>query len=634
MAHIQIADISPRVSYTVSTATTVFAVPFAFFEASNLVVTVGASTLVLGSDYSVSGTAVDGGFSSGTVTLDTAVTSAVVVIERILPIARTTDFPNSGPLSIPALNTEHDKFVAIMQQLAEGQLTFASDVQAARTLFSTLINADTTVTLFDTLAAFTLANVGAAVTHIRTAGCYTVGDGGASLWKVIATPSPVKLYHRVSANGVYIEYAPEGKLNPRAIGAKGDNTQDEAGYFDDLIAFAAGRNIYAPGGRAGYRFDRPLTPYAGAVNIEGDGNGQATSPGTIYNSIATAFLINFTNGYLFSIDHSSPMTFKGILFRGPAANMTSGGALYFTCSGGGLGCSPIILGCAFALVYRGITINKVSDARIAERNIFNQWVHAAIHLTTGGGFEGGGGVITDNIFIGYISGIYGVYTECGYVKICNNRIVGCSAAFALISTDTSSGAFEVFQNQIEEQTTYGVLVTRAGTGLASMPQIKNNQFSNVNQTGLLAHIAIVDSIGGDWMDTIAITGNIMRSFLGNSSAYIQVASGTDVTCDMNQIHHFGAGTAVGISVKGTALKVPAFVRNNSFYGLAAGTRYDVSTAVVVIDLLGITFAAASAMACADGSMILVTDGTANANPLTGGGTGAIAKRIGGIWRSD
>jgi len=38
------------------------------------------------------------------------------VIDRILPVERTTDFPNSGPLNIRALNTQLDRFVAFLQQ--------------------------------------------------------------------------------------------------------------------------------------------------------------------------------------------------------------------------------------------------------------------------------------------------------------------------------------------------------------------------------------------------------------------------------------------------------------------------------------------------------------------------------------
>lgn len=469
--------------------------------------------------------------------------------------------------------------------------------------------------------------------YIDLKGYYAAGDGGGETYKKVGSePSHGGKFQ--IAEGSWYEIAPAGEINVKSFGAKGDNTQNEKTYFDAAIAFAAGRTIYAPAGGAGYRFDAVLAPYAGVVNIRGDGHGQTTSPGTIYNTLGTTFLLNFTSGSLFAIDHAAPVTFRNILFRGINLPMVAGGPLYFTASGGGLGCSPIIENCAFALVYRPIHIHKPSDPFIGGRCIFNQWIDSAIFLDADGVFESGGGEISTNDFIGYISGTYGIKAECGYPKISNNRIVGLPVAFALISTGGSAGGFEAFDNQIEEQTTHSIEVVRTGVAdFASMLQIRGNEFSNIVNTGLTSHIQVFDSAGADWIDTIIINDNIFRSTLGNSSAYIIIASGTDITCDGNKIHHFGPGTAVGISCKGAAVKVPAMVRNNTFHGLV-GTRYDTSTAVTIFDLQGMTYAVANAIVCADGSMFYVTDGAPHANPLTAASTGAIAKKLNGILRSD
>lgn len=127
MAHIVI-DASPfPISYTVgASARTNFTVPGPFFAHSDLVVTSGVTTLILNTDYTVTGTAVDGGFQDGTVVLAVAVTNTTVTIDRLVPVTRTTDFPNSGPLDMRAVNTQFDKIVAMVQQQGAGSATAAA----------------------------------------------------------------------------------------------------------------------------------------------------------------------------------------------------------------------------------------------------------------------------------------------------------------------------------------------------------------------------------------------------------------------------------------------------------------------------------------------------------------------------
>lgn len=119
MPHVIVDTTSPRADYTVgATAQSVFTVPFAFFNTSDLLVYVGGVLKTLTTDYTVTGTAVDGGFQGGSVTLNTAVTNTTVSVIRNTPIERTTDFPYPSPtLNIQALDTQLDEFTAWMQQL-------------------------------------------------------------------------------------------------------------------------------------------------------------------------------------------------------------------------------------------------------------------------------------------------------------------------------------------------------------------------------------------------------------------------------------------------------------------------------------------------------------------------------------
>ena len=119
MAHVTVADVATRVAYTVGgTPQSAFTIPFAYFDPTDIVVYVGGVLKTYSTDFSVSGVSVDGGYSGGTVTLNSAVSNTTVVVQRDTPTARTEDFPYpSSTLNIKALNTALDKIAAWAQQL-------------------------------------------------------------------------------------------------------------------------------------------------------------------------------------------------------------------------------------------------------------------------------------------------------------------------------------------------------------------------------------------------------------------------------------------------------------------------------------------------------------------------------------
>ena len=129
MATIEIADNDARVQYTqaVTANTTQLTIDFPFFDLDdiNVIVTTAAgidTTLSRGTGtgtFAVTGTAVDDGFSGGYITLGDNYSAGTdtFTIFRDIPVARTTDFPTSGPFNISSLNTELDKIIAIEQEL-------------------------------------------------------------------------------------------------------------------------------------------------------------------------------------------------------------------------------------------------------------------------------------------------------------------------------------------------------------------------------------------------------------------------------------------------------------------------------------------------------------------------------------
>ncbi len=126
MPHITINDQTPRTVFAVGGAPTTgpFNFPFEFFAVSDLKVYIGGvlasynAAPTLATEYSVTGTAVDGGFEGGFVTIGGNISNTTVVVLRDVPVARTEDFPYpSSTLDIKGLNTALDRAAAIQQQL-------------------------------------------------------------------------------------------------------------------------------------------------------------------------------------------------------------------------------------------------------------------------------------------------------------------------------------------------------------------------------------------------------------------------------------------------------------------------------------------------------------------------------------
>lgn len=118
---IDISDNDPRISYTANAngAQTAFAVPFEFFDNSDLKVYVAGVLKSEGTgsaNYGVSG----GAGSTGTVTFVSGVTaSATVVITRSITVERVTDFTAGADINRAALNTQLDTLTAIAADLKD-----------------------------------------------------------------------------------------------------------------------------------------------------------------------------------------------------------------------------------------------------------------------------------------------------------------------------------------------------------------------------------------------------------------------------------------------------------------------------------------------------------------------------------
>ena len=121
MAEITIADASPRVLYTVGSTPTTgpWSIPWPYYATSDILVYFDDVLQTITTHYTISGTAVDDGFSGGAVTAVSSQNDIVVTLKRDIPVERTTDFPPSGVFNIATLNKDLDRLYAVGQQLEE-----------------------------------------------------------------------------------------------------------------------------------------------------------------------------------------------------------------------------------------------------------------------------------------------------------------------------------------------------------------------------------------------------------------------------------------------------------------------------------------------------------------------------------
>jgi len=119
MTQITIAANDAVDQYAVGSAPTTgpFTISYPYFNENDIKVYVDGVLKTITTHYTISGTAVDDGFSGGTVTFVSNISNVTLTLNRDVPIARESDFPTSGIFNIGTLNTTLDKAYAILQQI-------------------------------------------------------------------------------------------------------------------------------------------------------------------------------------------------------------------------------------------------------------------------------------------------------------------------------------------------------------------------------------------------------------------------------------------------------------------------------------------------------------------------------------
>jgi|GEM_PF-2904803 len=177
MAHITVPDESTVTTFAVTTAQSVFSVPWTCFDKTDIQVLVNGVLLAQTGFTFVGNPGAEGGFDGATITLNTAVSNTTVTIYRDIIVQRTDDF-GAGPVSSRDRNTALDRLTAMIQdtkRLASGVTPTETNfpIQAsdfgARPSASGLVNRNSIQAAIDYCAS-----LGGGVVNIDIPGYYNI----------------------------------------------------------------------------------------------------------------------------------------------------------------------------------------------------------------------------------------------------------------------------------------------------------------------------------------------------------------------------------------------------------------------------------------------------------------------------
>jgi parallel beta helix pectate lyase-like protein len=544
MATLLVDDTTPRIAYTATAGQTAFTVPYTFFANADLQVTVNGTTKALNTDYSVTGAQVTGGgtltFASGLAVND------AVVIERVLTIERITNFPNSGPFSIPDLNLEFDREVAMMQQIAlAGADAQAADAQAIADAVALLQSASggaTATNFFTTRGAAALATISALTSYLRTAGYAAAGDRGGAIYmrNTVTTFGGFQ-----SADGAWWKLA-EPEFSALMFGAKGDLVTDDTSALQAWLNACTAYNrpgYLPPSPTFGYLISSQLT-VTGAVNLVIRGDGSYVGS-TIFQSSTTA------NGLVVSITGRLYLDNFGI------RNLTTpsaGSMVYVVGSTGGF-----LRRLSIQFCYNGVTGIDWLGLTVTECDIAP--INLGMALQSPGDSE-----IHNNRFSPAAATASGITVSGnpGGTRILSNKInSGTPYAYGIgVVASITDGDFFIIGNSIEAVQGTGISVAHVGSAQFGNLIIEGNQLVVAGRA-----IDLPDTTSG-WITRVQITGNNLYSTLG-----VRVNAATGLIISDNIIDGGGGITLGANCITGT-------IHDNT---LMAGTIASSSTTVRVHD---------------------------------------------------
>ncbi|MBV9078247.1 MAG: hypothetical protein JO048_12275 [Methylobacteriaceae bacterium] len=399
-----------------------------------------------------------------------------------------------------------------------------------------------------------------------------------------------------------------------------------------------------------YRCGSPLPVLGEApLSIYGVGSNGA-GPATYDYKHSVLFVPSFAEGDLFAVSTPFPCWFENFRIEPePQYRPGVGAGIHVRGTPAATNANTVFRN--VAVVAKDIGIRQVqATGHLLEHCYFEGWRSAGILNETSSQHEGNPGWYTHNRFFGNAGNPAAIadrgpclLTETGYARISENLIVGGRVGIHVAIKNRPGGAPLISGNWIEDQWEYGILVESLDGQPCSMLAIEANELSVIEaRPSFTASICLRERTDGRWLKQFAIRANTIRNNLSNSNGkFIWVQAGLGGKIHDNSLNNLSAGPRMGVQLTGSAtndaLAPPIEATGNQFlsesgrgftylYSVADGiARIEHKQGVTVADLT------AKITSPADGSEVYVLDGKARSTPISGGGTGTLARRVDGAW---
>ena len=321
--------------------------------------------------------------------------------------------------------------------------------------------------------------------------------------------------------------------NAKAYGAKGDGVTDDTTKIQAAInaaQTAGGGKVFLPPGT--YKTTSKIIISTTCI-IEGSGRG------------FTIILYQGGDGDAFEID-ANYCEINNIMIKRTGSPL----------SGAGIKVTNASLLCTFDNItvtgfFYGMDFTSAASWNLSDSYLFNNLQYEVYIRNTSAG-DSGDQVIQGCTFDSSINGAAAIRHESGGgVKIYGNKILRHQIGYDLQVGDAVATSIALITgNSIEMQTVRHIRLGRLGTtGTYSMIDISSNQHSYV--TSITEGYLINSGV-----DTINIVGNITGGYA--SAPYVNIAGGSDINVDGNQISNWQTGVKIAATINGVNVGTNAF----------------------------------------------------------------------------
>ncbi len=234
--------------------------------------------------------------------------------------------------------------------------------------------------------------------------------------------------------------------------------------------------------------------------------------------------------------------------------------------------------------------------------------------------DAGDQFIHDSTFSGNATGTAIVQTSAGGLKVVGNKIINYANGYLLsLSSGVSTSDLFFSANSMEAFTSSGISLNKASGTVFGTVVITGNEINGC------ASCFNTDTNAG-WLSNVIISSNHLSPNASGTCMDIGTGSGVQVIGNNCQ-----GGGANGIGIITRANLINGLVSNNIFNSNIVTNYTNTSTTTVIIDNVGLAFAALPATA-QNGSQIFVTNGAPASSPCTGASTGSMAFRQNSAWK--